>query len=692
MKSYLGILSSNTLNRDGFFFTIGALEQGIYDNALTGMPSLVSHDFHRPLGWIYPFGLYIEPKMVKSIGNFVISETDEDFEIIGPKIKQYVNMVHYNHVKDHVDEFKALLGDNYTNDGRFIHDSCAAYSGDKILLKIYPKFNTLKDKDGLIYLDDFIEDFEYVGSGIFKNKTDNFAVFCHQYFKRSLSKYNNFNTYFLDNFIGFYKNKEIKLRIALDENMIGLSKTYTGSFELDYWWGPKFNDDISQIPDGVTRYECDEREKFFSGISGTEFWWKSDGKDRVLEIEEIRETASLGIGDSSYGCRYIHSIYNTEEQEFVHFDGAIRMYDDDKILSRWDTNINKAGKDTTYTKLFRIDGKLGLADWKKLSIYYYHSNPLIYEYFGVKEGYDALHLKEEEKNKFEELIPYKTTNDEGIRLFISYHPPTENLNFKERHIKNTDIIRFPDYKIDVVEYDIIEIKKILERVGETLIIPHEISFLKPYDFYTNFPTILHSVDNTTHLVQKTLEAYKILFSAWNNKIQKTITFSVAWPMGDKEVRLSVYGNLTEVLKWLELNSEIPIDHEDLRIWIEKQSKWISDSYNQSNEDFFELVKNDGVQYIKRKAIDSDWIRDLDIGEDGFRYNLQIPKTETELDKLIQDQKIFPSYSSILKKVTCSKTNTDYFTSTTSKFLDDDVVMIIEECELMGFFWTDKHFF
>ncbi len=66
-------------------------------------------------------------------------------------------------------------------------------------------------------------------------------------------------------------------------------------------------------------------------------------------------------------------------------DGAIRLYSDEQILQRWEVNINKAGKNTTYTKLFRVDGKLELLDWKKLCILYYKGNPLLFEYFGIKE-------------------------------------------------------------------------------------------------------------------------------------------------------------------------------------------------------------------------------------------------------------------------------------------------------------------
>ncbi|MGK6351454.1 hypothetical protein [Parapedobacter sp. DT-150] len=52
MFNRLGVLSSDALNRDGYVIAFEALEQMIAKNALTGLPQLIDHDFHRPLGWI----------------------------------------------------------------------------------------------------------------------------------------------------------------------------------------------------------------------------------------------------------------------------------------------------------------------------------------------------------------------------------------------------------------------------------------------------------------------------------------------------------------------------------------------------------------------------------------------------------------------------------------------------------------
>lgn len=463
MFNRLGVLSSDSLNRDGYVIAFEALEQMVAETAINGMPQLIDHDFHRPLGWIMPFGILIEPKFSRSVGNFYYSETDKDLENISPRIDNHWQRINQEACQPHINEFRTLLQLDFSDEGKFIEKGAIAYHLKDITDKVFPNLFASLDKSGLVYLDDILKDFDYVGCGIFKSKNSEFCIFCHQYFKRSLSLLNNYNTYFIDEFIKLGTRKDITLRIAIDRNLIGLSKTIKGVLEFDYWWGPKFTDDVSSLPDGVTRYESNDEQKFFSSVTGTEFWWKSDNNEKTLEIEEIREKPSLGVGNGSFGCRYIHSIYNTDTNEFIHFDGAIRMYSEEQILERWDVNINKAGKNTEYTKLFRIDGKLQLADWKKLCLLYYKGNPLLFEYFGAKEEYDNLKnsKKKASISKTSQLTPYKINSDDGIRIFASYFKKGDDYETFERKVINPDGIKFRNGEtMEVLEYDIIEIENI----------------------------------------------------------------------------------------------------------------------------------------------------------------------------------------------------------------------------------------
>jgi hypothetical protein len=690
MHSYLGILSSDALNRDGYVIAFEALEQSVSQNAIEGLPSLIDHDFHRPLGWMFPYGLLIEPKISKTIGKFYVCETNEDSKLIYPKIQDFWQRTHYEMTKNFKEKFIELLNENYKKEGQFIEKGCVAYYLENIVEKVFPSLFLNADKDGLIYLSDILNDFNYEGSGIFKSKNGNFSIFCHQYFNRNLSLVNNYNTYFIDEFIRLNSKKDITLRIAIDKNIVGLSETYKGTLEFDYWWGPKFNDDISSIPNAVTRYESNEEQKFFSSVLGTEFWWKADKDEKTLEIEEIREQPSLGIDKNSYGCRYIHSIYDNNKAEFIHFDGAIRLYDNEQILKRWEESINKAGKNTTYTKLFRIDGKLELSDWKKLCVLYYKGNPLLFEYFGVKEKYENLRNETQPKNSQTDYTPYKINSDDGIRFFVSYHPKSQSYEQFERKIINPDIIKFQNGdEINVIEYDIIEIEKYLKRNGGQIEYPIKINFVKPYDFSTNYPVIIHGSNKTGKLIDNTLTAFKTIFQIQNNELNKTVAFTIGWAMKDFEVRLSVFGKSSEIVKWLHSSDKIPIEYENFKVWLSNQRKYIYDNYKYSEKDFSHLLKDDGIFYIKRKAINNENIS-FPKNDDKFYYEINT-NGDKGLNKLIEDKVIFPSHIGLLKKISCTKTGENYLTSTTSKYLDRDVKMAIEQIDLLGFFWTDEEY-
>ena len=148
--------------------------------------------------------------------------------------------------------------------------------------------------------------------------------------------------------------------------MIGHPESARSQIELEYWHGPKYNDDIAMIPNGVAEHKSGERDRYFSGIDRTQIWWKSPEtrggasrrKFRTFEIEELIEDESPGLGDGKYGCRYAHAEYDLDGKVISHFDGAIRAYAAEAYLDRIDSKIDRAGKHADYTKLFRLDGEL----------------------------------------------------------------------------------------------------------------------------------------------------------------------------------------------------------------------------------------------------------------------------------------------------------------------------------------------
>ena len=88
----------------------------------------------------------------------------------------------------------------------------------------------------------------------------------------------------------------------------------------------------------------------------------------------------MGIGEDKYACRYVHSMIDEETKLPYHLDGAMRIYDEEAFLERIETDISKAGKNTEYVKLWRIDGEIDIVLWKELLNDFYRDNHQVGEY------------------------------------------------------------------------------------------------------------------------------------------------------------------------------------------------------------------------------------------------------------------------------------------------------------------------
>jgi hypothetical protein len=689
-------MNSDAINRKLYRFTVGALEDGIYNNALVGIPALLGHDGLRPIGWNYPFGLFLEPKLSRLVGIYQLAETGTEQAMITKAYKAALVRRYREECEPHREELDNYLKEHISPSGRYMGLGCAAYCDPGILSKVYPKLESKLDKDGLIYLTDLLSEFEYLGQGIFKDKNRNLAIFCHSSFRRNLSHINNFHFDFIEKFMSLHKQPDVTLRVALDRDVIGLASSFHRREELDYWWGPQYSDEIANIPLGVTHFECDENQKFYSGISGSQFWWKQDDNLKTFEAEELRDEPTGGQKTKHYGCRYVHSIYDVIKNEFVHFDGAIRTYPGDDMIERIGKKINESGKNTIYTKLFRIDGRLKLSDWKALVTLYYQGNPLIYEYFGVKQEHENLFKSKKdtiEKSILEKYVPYSIDAHSGVRLFLSYHTPSKVTSKFDRIIINPDTLTTGDKKRQAVEFMALEVKKALNRIGEELTIPSKIVFINTFDRYINFPTILHSNIDTTEKLQGTVHAFKNLFNAFKKK-DSTVSMTLAWPLNDREVRLSIYGKLPNVLVWLNENGNIPTEYAEFRKWVEAQNIWLSKNYEPRIDKpaLGELVNGDGVIFCRRVVIDESWVefKENELGQ--LTCTLMIPEGFDEVLNALNDGTINPAAYYVVKKARCSKTGGSYFTSKTSRILDNDVAAIIEKVSRPTPFWTDQPLF
>ena len=668
---------------------ITALEKSLKEVYEKGMPMLIGHDFHRPVGWILPFGIFIEPKLSRVLANRMIAENGTEISMVQNALQNFLGSKYNERFTDYKDEFLKLVNGYLTTDYIVVAHGCVAIVdkgiAEKMCLEIFEK----ADDIGLINLKDLLTDFDYLGQGVFKNKFSSIALFAHRYFRRSQSRHNNFHFHFLDALLELKDKNDLEIKLRLDRDMIGFAPSFNEVGELEFHYGPKYTDDINSIKLGITRYYTTDSERFYTDVSASEFYWKTDGNEKTFEMEELKDDPSFAEQDW-YHCRYIHSIYNKENKEFFHFDGAIRSYDMEAMLDRVGKDFLEYGRKAKYKKLFRIDGKIELNTWKSLITHYLQGNPLIYEYFGVAQEREKFKIEEQHATTYQKLLPFEISKEEGLRLFISYHKIPKDLP-EGRYIDIFDVMSAGESNIYCLEHFILEVQRSLQRVGGDLNIPADIVLTKCHDGFWNIPSIMHHGENVQDLLLNTVEAFKNLFrSMIGKKVDLKISLTLSFVFNNRAVRISSYGHIQNQLDWLSSNFPFEFTENGITEWTEKQRIYLN-SFVQSTNNLLigSLVQNDGVLYIKRVPVNFPY--EIIPDEIGIKHLIKFPLGECEEYDLFKEGKIRTELHMSIEKAVWADTKEDYFTSKRSKFLDNNSVGVeLVDCTPLALYWAKGH--
>jgi hypothetical protein len=402
MRCTFATANTDQVNRQGSCFPVDGLassiERGIdecAEHSITfGYPTCISHDLHRLSGWNVPIGIHLSGSIARQIIMIAFTEDEQDHS---PFARAHVNRLRYladKAAERNLDALKQRIGSQADGASYAQVNSTLALQKENLAGQMYPSlFETSSrdvDKDGLVSMRALLQVCRQVFPGMFHDPKRDVILFAHPYFRRNLSRLNSLNESFLSALAVTEKEfPNLDIRIKLDADLVGFP-TSQGVIELEYWWGPKFDDDISRIKPGVTEHAANERTSFFESIERSQFWWKhpesrDNGIIRTFEAEELllESSPSLGISASDFGCRYVHSEYSDTSRAITHFDGAIRAYSREKYANRRALTIDSAGKHSVYNKLFRIDGAVPVGKWKSLVCAFFRGNDLLPEYLGA---------------------------------------------------------------------------------------------------------------------------------------------------------------------------------------------------------------------------------------------------------------------------------------------------------------------
>jgi len=379
----------------------GPLATAIEHGVPAGMPLNLAHDKCRVAGWSVARGVYIAKDMARQVGALHAPETDEDRGQIKALVEGFNLAYTRTQIQPYADFLETRIRPLASEPMRYWHGEASAAFAPRLAAAVYPEFFDVDaefvDKDGLVDYSELLRRTRQVQPGVFHEPERDLLLFAHPYFRRSMAHANSLNAFVLRSFDAAARaNPETTARLRLDPDLLGSPGSAKPVMELEYWHGPRYDDDIEKIPSGVSEHGSTPGERVYSGISRTHIWWKDpetrynggNGMRRVrtFEIEELIEDPSPGLDREEYGCRYAHAEYDLEQRAISHFDGAIRAYGGDAYLERIDARIDRAGKHSRYTKLFRLDGALPISNWKVVLTDFYRGNRLLPEYLGAPQN------------------------------------------------------------------------------------------------------------------------------------------------------------------------------------------------------------------------------------------------------------------------------------------------------------------
>lgn len=693
MKRLLVVVNTNAVNRYGDLFTIGALESGLAQSWEVGVPSCLGHDYHRPVGWSKGLSLHIEPGLVRATALTFIPENEEEVEEIHKALDAALIKSIADGAKPHFAELQSKLRPHLAGDESPFLAPRAAIKGSGLAKRAFREVFGQTDKDGLV--PQML--LRPRASGVFEK--DGVLLFAHPFFRRSLSRLNNLNSPFFRVLQALVGRPDLDVRVALDEDMVGLARTYLEPIELDYWWGPKFSEDVGSIPPGITCHEASDAERSYHGISRTEFRWYSQGERKVFECEELRSLPSFGIAADKFGCRYVHSIVDPASGQSLHIDGAVRTYDRDSMGARLRTNIGKAGRHTDYTKMWRVEGSLEISKWKELITHYYRDNHLVGEYFGADRtaltGGPSILSSRTDEATLADYVPCNMEPEDGVRISVSYHPRHTGTNGEGYQVQVLDhLVRNGD-RYDYIEADAIELIKILKRRGRAVSVPDNVFELAFEDTVTNFPLILHGGPNSVLMTEDTRIGLTDLCRAWVSRGQdRLISYSLAVQYSDRDACFSIAGHVKDLYSWLQAEeSRLPADVSGVADWCESALGMISRAFRTANDvpPLSEMLQHSGVLVFKRRFLQpEEYCRvRYDPSESALVGDLVMASGDTTLYDAISSGHLDVAPALLVRGSTCSRCRRSYRECACSKYLDCGVTQIMTDTPLLALFWTNR---
>lgn len=631
-------------------------------------PFTLNHDRTKPIGWCYLSGIFIEPGIMHQTIKNEVAETQNEINELLKEYQEHIKQVYLTENAQYIDTLCEKLGSHIVGDYDLGLTNAAAIVNKGIVLRVFPELEEMLLKKGLFDLNLF----DPIMPGVYKR--GEFLLFASPYLRRNLSRLNTFSEPLLKK-LEKLRETEINVEIALDMDMIGLVGTEHKCVEYEYWWGPIFANDLDNIQEGITRHKNNKESTILSNVDFTEFGWYTHDNKKIFESEEIVANPNINEGteNEKYGCRYVHSILNPNTKLPNHLDGAIRAYSLEEFAKRIEIPLNKAGRNTEYTKLWRIDNDISVELWKELVNDFYRDNMLIGEYLGgvdIKVE-EIKKEKEIEIDPLDKFISIDMKENDGIGLYFEIITEPEKYPENDICIFSPYIFDFEDGVINWIDANTVtlvkEIKKYDLEIDDNQYI--EIAF---EDLISNFPIFICDNKESAKSVQKALLN---LIEIWiNHKDDRLVSYTIEYPLKEnKWIKVSVAGHIKDIMKTFNyIENNLP-DENEISQWILDLYEYISKKFSSHRKiNLSKLLNKFGDLHFVRVPVDIKHVMNRDELNVVSENNLSIVK------------------SYIVLETECLDCHNDYRRCNCNKYIGKGEE--IKDAILLNAYWTNRSCF
>lgn len=671
----MAVIISDSVNQQGSQFPTEELVCQLERLHARGFPSLISHNVHRLHGWTFPRSIFFRKGSTLLLGDVCYPESKEEYEQLEQALRVEVTRRTQEDGGDAYDRLQRMLGQVLGGDERRIYAEGAALVAPGLAMRAVPWAFERADKDGLVPLSNLSP----VAPGVYR--FEDICLFAHPFFRRSLSRHNALNEELLQELQSLTSIEEVTgPSVLLDPDMVGLVESVKHRIELQYWWGPRFSNNLAFIPTGVTRHAATDGQRWFSGVSATEFWWHSRDGQHTLEAEELLDVESFASdGVPRYGCRYVHSIIDEASGRIEHLDGAIRGYSDEAMVERIDCAISEAGRRSQYTKLWRLDGRIDLASWKNLIHHYFRDNTLVGEYFAGVDDDD-----EEVDQQDDPFVPVPFAGCSGLSLLLSLRSHAGIPLKAERSLEPGLTMG----KSAVCSVRLVDLHKILVRQGQPALLDglSDLRLLAHSDMYADLPLVMHSSHES---LEGTRQALLELVGAWATRTGEDtiVAANVGLRCKDVDVLLGLLGPAPDVVSWIARSDWFPHDTK-IAEWSERAAIACRTTGAGSLHPFHVVASNYRAEFqrvvVKRSFIDAVKVVD---GTLNVTYAFPPELRDTAMAVARGELFIRPAY--LVGETECGLCGQSYRDCSHIKMIDEGVSMVVKGAELLYFIWTDR---